>query len=172
MLLGWTLKGDSKKVLTLLNTFVRRFSAFLDNINIDKLNEEFIDYQLLSSNDIPSSIKKSANLCEEDPHRIDILWGYVRGVKEPGTSQTKFELLFRVAEVVMTIPHSNAGEERIFFLINKNKTPSGSSLKIEGTLSSLILVKTHISDPLTWNSSEAMLEKAKRATRAYNQEHR
>ncbi len=118
--------------------FVHRFSAFFDGINIDKLNEEFVDYQLLSSNDIPSSIKKSANL-----------WGYLRGVKEPGTSQTKFGLLFRVAKVVMTIPHSNAGEERIFSLINKNKTPSRSSLKIGGTLSSLIFVKTHISDPLT-----------------------
>ena len=138
--------------------FVHRFHGLFEDANIDKLNEEFIDYQMLSSNDIPTSIKESASLSEEDPHRIDILWGYLRGVKEPGSSQSKFGLLFRVAEVVMTIPHSNAGKERIFPLINKNKTPSLSSLKIEVTLSSLILVKTHISNPLTWNPSEAMLE--------------
>ena len=54
-------------------------------------------------------------------------------------------LIFKVAEVIMTIPHSNAGEERIFSLINK--TPS-SSLKLDGTLSSLIVVKTHMHEEL------------------------
>ena len=44
----------------------------------------------------------------------------------------------------MTIPHSNAGEDRIFSLINKNNTPTRSSLQIDGTLSSLIIIKTHI----------------------------
>ena len=68
----------------------------------------------------------------------------------------------------MTIPHSNAGEERIFSLINKNKTPSRSSLQIEGTLSSLITIKTHIEDPLKWEPSPAILEKAKHARRDYN----
>ena len=34
----------------------------------------------------------------------------------------------------MTIPHSNAGKERIFSLVNKNKTPSRSSLALDGTL--------------------------------------
>ena len=48
----------------------------------------------------------------------------------------------------MTIPHSNAQKERKFSLINKKKTPSRSSLKINGTLSSLITVKTHIENPL------------------------
>ena len=64
-----------KKSFNSVAYFVHRFSAFFDGINIDKLNEEFIHYQLLSSNDIPASIKEGANLCEEDPHRIDILWG-------------------------------------------------------------------------------------------------
>ena len=49
-------------------------------------------------------------------------------VKKPGINSFEFDLLFKVAEVVMTIPHSNAGKERIFSLINKNKTPSISSI--------------------------------------------
>ena len=53
----------------------------------------------------------------------------------------------------MTIPHSNAGEERIFSLINKNNTPTRSSLQIDGTLSSLIIIKTHIDNPLKWEPS-------------------
>lgn len=68
--------------------------------------------------------------------------------------------------------HSNAGEERIFSLINKNKTPSRSSLSLEGTLSSLITVKTHIEEPLKWQPSEELLKKAKQSTAAYNQLHK
>ena len=47
----------------------------------------------------------------------DLLWGYLQGVKVPGISP-RFDLLFRVAE---TIPHSNAGEERMFSYISKKK---------------------------------------------------
>ena len=82
------------------------------------------------------------------------------------------DLLFQVAEVIMTIPHSNAGEERIFSLINKNKTPSRSSLGLDGTLSSLITVKTHIEKLLEWKPSASILENAKKATRIYNIQHR
>ena len=38
--------------------------------------------------------------------RIDLLWGYLQGVKVPGISP-RFDLLFRVAETVLTIPHSH-----------------------------------------------------------------
>ena len=58
----------------------------------------------------------------------------------------------------MTIPHSNAGV---------NKTSSRSSLKLDGTLSSLITVKTHIKDPFQWSPSSNLLEKAKKATKTY-----
>ena len=142
--------------------FVHRFPKIFASIDIDRLNEEFINYQLLSPSDIPSTIKESANFSEEDPHRVDILWGYLRGVKKPGTSELAFGLLFSVAEVVMSIPHSNAGEERIFSY-QQNKTPSRSSLKLEGTLSSLIIAITH-SNPLTWEPSEVIIKKAQVAT--------
>lgn len=49
--------------------FVHRFPGIFRNV--DKLNAEFTDYQLLSSQSIPKSIKKSVNLSEEEPHRID-----------------------------------------------------------------------------------------------------
>jgi len=89
-------------------------------------------------------------------------------VKKPGTNSFKFDLLFKVAEAVMTISHSSAGEERIFSLINKNKMPSRSSLKLDSTLSSLITVKTHIENPLQWQPLKTLVDKAKKITRAYN----
>ncbi|CAB4032496.1 PREDICTED: uncharacterized protein LOC106702191 [Paramuricea clavata] len=142
-------------------------------MDLESLNEQFLNYQLLLEEDIPAEVKEVAKCAEDDPHyRIDILWGYLKGVKKPGTNSLEFDLLFRVAEVVMTIPHSNAGEERIFSLINKNKTPSRSSLELNGTLFSLIVVKTHIQDPLNWQPSRCLIEKAKKSTKLYNDKHK
>lgn len=93
-------------------------------------------------------------------------------MKKPGTNTPEFESLFKVAQAVLTIQHSNAGEERIFSLINKNKTPSRSSIGLDGTLSSLITVKTHIEDPLKWLPSGTLLDKAKHATSSYNKQHK
>ena len=83
-------------------------------MKIDELNEQFLNYQLLPDNAIPKEVKDCVNLSKEDPHRIDVLWGFLQGVKKPGTNLFEFDLLFKVAEAVMTIPHSNAGEDRIF----------------------------------------------------------
>ena len=139
---------------------------------MDKLNDQYLSYQILVDEDIPNSVKESTGLDAEHPYRVDVLWHYLKDVKKPGTTEHQFDLLFRVAEVIMTIPHSNAGEERIFSLINKNKTPSRSSLGLDGTLSSLITVKTYIVKPLEWKPSTSVLENAKKATRTYNIQHR
>ncbi|CAB4036850.1 PREDICTED: uncharacterized protein LOC107326933 [Paramuricea clavata] len=111
--------------------FVAKYPEIFPDMDLESLNEQFLNYQLLLEEDIPAEVKEVAKCAEDDPHyRVDILWGYLKGVKKPGTNSLEFDLLFRVAEVVMTIPHSNAGEERIFSLINKNKTPSRSSLSL------------------------------------------
>lgn len=72
----------------------------------------------------------------------------------------------------MTIPHSNAAEERIFSLVNKNKTPTRSSLNADGTLSSLLVVKTHLANLVEWQPSATIINKAKSATKTYNEKHK
>ena len=44
-------------------------------------------------------------------------------------------------ELVVVLPHSNAGEERLFSMVRKNKTDSRSAFKLEGTLSTLLAMK-------------------------------
>ena len=78
------------------------------HMDVNRLNEQFLNYQLLSADKIPLPVKQTTGLSEEDPHHVDILWGYLRNVRKPGSSTHEFDLLFKVAEVVMTIPHSNA----------------------------------------------------------------
>ena len=41
-----------------------------------------------------------------------------------------------ISKLVLVLPHSNAGEERVFSLIQQNKTPNHSSLNTNRTLSS------------------------------------
>ena len=49
--------------------------------------------------------------------------------------------LFQVTKLILVLPHSNAGEERVFSMVRKNKTTFRSSLSMEGTLSSILTVK-------------------------------
>lgn len=55
----------------------------------------------------------------------------------------RFGRLSKVAKVVLTIPHSNAGEERVFSTIRKLSVKTGN-LQLEGTLSALMSVKLNL----------------------------
>ena len=48
-----------------------------------------------------------------------------------------------MAELVILLPHSNEGKERLFSTVLKNKTDRGSSLKLEGIISNLLAMKLH-----------------------------
>ena len=49
---------------------------------------------------------------------------------------------------------------------------SRSSLKIDGTLSSLITVKTHIENPMEGNPPIVLFKKPKKNSRIYNDKHK
>lgn len=81
-----------------------------------------------------------------------------------------FLRLFSVAKVVLTIPHSNAAEERIFSMIRKNKTCFRPNLDPIETLSSIISVKLAIENkPIhKIDIPDEILRKAKKATNEMN----
>jgi len=149
-----------EKSFSSVEYFVLKYPETFPGMNLDQLQEKFLNYQLLSEAEIPKEAKANiSDVSEEHPYRIDILWGFF--VKS-GTNSFEFDLLFKVAEAVMMIPHSNAGEERIFSLINKNITLSRSSLKLDGTLSLLITVKTHIETLFSGNHQRLFLRKLRK----------
>ena len=45
-------------------------------MNIDQLNEQFLNYQLISEADIPKEVKEQANFAGHDSYRIDVLGGF------------------------------------------------------------------------------------------------
>ena len=143
--------------------------------DLDRLQEEFLDYQILSKRDIPSAIWEEATVHEDDSvahYRMDIIWGFIQTIRNNDGSK-RFEKLFKVANIILTIPHSNAAEERVFNLVKLNKTPTRSCLDPNGTLSSIVKVKlANSEDCHLWEPSKEILLASKKATMQYNELHR
>ena len=65
---------------------------------------------------------------------------------------------------MLTLPHSNAEEERLFSMITKNKTKFRPSLKLDGTLSSILTIKCANVEPChSFDPPVEALETAKKA---------
>ena len=169
-----------------LEFFLEKFPniSFMDTINPDNLYEEFVDFQSLSDDDIGQAAWNEAKVIDgtdEDGsilahYRVDVLWYHISQMKVPETSLHRFKYLPLLAEIVLVIPHSNAGQERLFSIVRKNKTDSRSSLKLDGSLSSILAVKCHNPEAVTpcykWQPNDDLLQKSKRATKVYNDKHK
>ena len=103
---------------------------------------------------------------------MDVLWAHLSDMSSLATGESRFPLLSTVARLVLVIPHSNAGEERVFSLINKNKTSSRPSLALHGTLSLIIQVKMATPDHCpTFEPPKEVPTKAEKATWEYSKRH-
>ena len=80
----------------------------------------------------PQTVWDKAKVEEDgDKHyRVDVLWQYFSTLKS-GDGRQRFKRLSKIAMLVLTIPHSNADEERVFSMVRKNKTPFCPSLGLE-----------------------------------------
>ena len=142
---------------------------------VDRLQEEFIDYQLLENSHIPQAVWKEAIIYEDESstahHRMDVIWGHMATICNADGSK-RFANLFKVTQLISCIPHSNAGEERVFNLIKLNKTPTHSCLDPNGTLSSIVTVKLANEDScFSWEPPKTLLKASKSATTKYNELH-
>ena len=147
--------------------FLAKFQSFFVDMNMDALYDEFCDYQTLSDGDIGDKAWNEAKVIDgsvDDTdvfhYRVDILWWYIAHMVTPETTTSRFCYLQKVAELVTVLPHSNAGEERLFSMVRKNKTDSRSSLKLDGTLSNLLAMKLHYPESVVpcfnWRPAEAL----------------
>ncbi len=90
---------------------------------LNEIEDEFLEYQLVRESDIPEHVWQSALVVDKETrhHRMDITWSHMKSVKHLDGSPM-FQKLAQVALLVLTLPHSNAEEERVFSLVTKNKT--------------------------------------------------
>ena len=156
--------------------FCDRCSGLLsfDSIQMNQLQEEFVAYQLLDRPDIPRTVWEEAIVYVKGKdgtkhYRMDSIWGQIATLKNIDGSH-RFELLWKVAKLVLVIPHSNAGEERVF---RQNETPTRSCLDPNGTLASIIQVKlANHQTCVAWDPPKPLLSSSKKATSQYNSVHR
>ena len=147
-----------------------------ENPNVPHLQEQFIDFQLLSDDDIPLHVWNGAIVkTDEDGtpclFQMDVILGHLNSTKS-ADGALRFDLLARVALTVLCLPHSNAEEERVFSMIGKNKRAERSSLQVKGTLSSIMTVKLADLNAKTFTPPASVLKAAKSATYEYNKAHK
>lgn len=136
---------------------------------MDSLLEGFREYQLMD--DVGDDVRAQISFVETLPDgsnrefmRMYKLWDLCIISKLP--------LLFRVAAVVLLLPHSNAEEERVSSMVRKNKTDFRASLQSDGSLSSILTVKLNNKDPChKYELSKQLIEKSKKVAREYNKQH-
>lgn len=152
---------------------------FLSSLEQTRLGEEFIQYQLLSKEDIPKEVWDAACVrsSEEDEegdkaerfYRMDIVGHHLANLKG-GDGCLTFPRLSNVAKLVLTLPHSNAGEERVF---RKNKTSFRPNLCLDTTVPSLLTVKLATHEPcFKIEPAEEVVSRAGKVTWEYNKQHR
>lgn len=144
--------------------------------DVNALEDEFLQYQLLEKSHIPDTVWQAALVVDDDStntqhYRMDIIWAHISQMRNADGS-LMFEKPSKVALLILTLPHSNAEEERVFSMITKNKTKFRSSLKLDGTLSSILTIKCAEVEPChNYDPPTEVLETAKTATMTYNLAH-
>ena len=156
----------------------------MEGVDNDKVFEEFEDYQSLTDDQIGHNAWSEAEVVDgkdEDGnkivhYRVDILWYYIASIRLPEISISHFKVLPRIAVIVLVLPHSNASLERLFSIVRKNKSDMRSSLKLNGTLSSILYMKSHNPESITlcfkWRPNQDLLELSRKAAKAYSDEHK
>ena len=94
-------------------------------------------------------------------------------MKDHAEKALLFSRLWNVVRLILTIPHSNAEEERVFSIVRKNKTSFRSRLDPEETLASIVTVKLAMEPESveTFNIPQEVLTAAKSATYKYKLSH-
>ena len=140
--------------------------------DLEDLRQEVHDYATKEDEELPKAVKELAREKEGSSRlRPDIVWGHLQEMTTPD-GHRRFPILSKAALLVVTIPHSNAGEERVFSMIKKNLTSLKSCLDQEETLGSIMMIKMEsLSRPEGINLPPNVVKAAKSATWLYNKAH-
>ena len=84
-------------------------------------------------------MKVETSSTEKAFYPTDMVWGYLKH---------KFPILSYVALCILTIPHSNADEERFFRVAKKSKKTFCSNLDLKILLNSIMIIKMNKSESL------------------------
>ena len=162
--MGFSLTGFPSRYPNLL--------PFTSAKDLEHLTQEVHDYVTVDKEELPKPGRELAKAKQGSSRlRPDIVWGHLQEMTTLDGRKC-FPMLSKVALLVLTIPHSNAGEERVFSMIKKNLTSLRSCLDQEETLGSIMTIKMEsLNSPEGINLPPNVLKAAKSATRLYNKAH-
>ena len=96
----------------------------MQNVDNDLLFDEFNDYHSMCDDDTWAEAevvdRKDENENKIVNYRFDVLWHYIAKIIVPGTCNKRFKLLPQVASLVLVLPYSSAGLERLFSVVRKH----------------------------------------------------
>ena len=109
-------------------------------------HEEFIDFKTISDSqiDLNQAILIECNNGTKE-YRMDIMLHKLQELKSPIGCSFRFRRLFKVAKIILVTPNSNAGIERVYSIVNKNKSENSDRkrLDVNRSLSSILAVKLY-----------------------------
>ena len=147
---------------------ITRNNNFVDPEKFEELEEEFLTYQAIADKEIPGFVWEEALVRSDNNkshHRLDVIWVYLCSIL-PNLSD--------VALTVLPVAHSNAAEERVFFIIRKTKTEFRFSLDVI-SLNAIMVVKMSNPENLLpcyrWKPTKELLKACKKAYTEYNEKH-
>ena len=114
----------------ILQIFNRINKAIVQHPSILNVAEEFLDYRALLNHNIPDNIWESVKL-PENGHQMDVIFDHLK---------PQLLHLSKIAESALVVPYSNSSEERVFFIIWKNKTEFRFKLNLGKLLAVLPLI--------------------------------
>ena len=94
---------------------------------------------------IPVSILNDAKVVinekenNKERYRMDIIWVFLK---------EKFPRLSKFALTVLTVPHNNVTQERVFSMVRKNNTEFRANLDMNRSLNSILRIKMGIPESL------------------------
>ena len=89
----------------------------------------------------------------------------------------RFRQLFKVATIILVIPHSNAGIECIYSIINKNKFKNSDCNQLNVNRSLSLILPTKLDQPesdhkcCNFHPNKKLIKDTKQATGKYNKFH-
>lgn len=129
------------------------------DLPVNSVEDEFTDYSLSPSSDLPPYSK--------DGSLLDFCYSMADMTLPSGDK--RYQYLPDLAIVALTLPHSNAATERCFSIVRKVQTDFRGNLSNE-TLGSLLSVKLNSdTDCYKRQPSKQLINSAKRACVAYNE---
>ena len=104
---------------------------------------------------------------------MDSLWSFIGEMEDHAEKALFFPRLWKVVRLILTIPHSNAEEERVFSITRKNKTSFRPRLDPEETIASIFTVKLAMESKSVeiFNIPQEVFTTAKSATYKYKLPH-